>query len=298
MGDILTVHDAAIRFGFSTKYIYAKIQAGELKSLRRQGTTFIDSDDLLPSPHATVQEDEMMDDVPSSSTSINETLEALSHQIDELKHSEHSRISEIPTDDHKMVEFLETLVKEQKQQISELQERPQVQPSDQEMLDYLREVITQQRQHISALQEKLERSQDEVITAIKDANDKKDDQLKQYIEFLNNSTKELITTLEHKEDPTTPKERHLSTYDRDHDVVDIDVEMPREPIPMSISDFLKTKELTKKERKHIKSTFLAASFKDHKRFITIDGRLHLYPYEYSYDTLLEHARKHKNKGKG
>lgn len=297
MGDILTVYDAARRFGFSTKHIYAKIQAGDLKSLRRQGTTFIDSDDLLPSPHAKAQEDEIMDDKPSSTT-INETLEALSHQIDELRHDEQSEEKEMPTDEQKMVVFLEALVKEQKQQIDKLQERPQAQPSDQEMIDYLHEVITQQHQQITALQEKLERSQSEVITAIKDANDKKDDQLKQYIEFLNNSTKELITTLEHKEDSTTPKERHLSAYDKEHDVVDIDVELDKDPVPMSVSDFLKTKELTKKERKHITRAFLSASFKDHKRFVTIGGELHLYPYEHTYDTLLKHARRHKNKGKG
>jgi len=286
MGDILTVHDAAKRFGFSTKYIYAKIQAGDLKSLRKHGTTFIDTDDLLPSPYAPESEN----DIPSNDTPppnpVNDTFKELKLQIDELKQQKQTETEETNAHNSKLTEYLETLVEEQKQQIAELQHLPKEAPSNQAMIDYLQDVITQQREQIAALQAKLDHAQQEVILAIKDANSKKDDQLKQYIEFLNNSTKELISTLEHKPVVTEEEEDLMSAIDED-DVVDIDVEVPKEPFRMKVTDFLKAKGIAKKERKRLKGVFLSALLNDPKRFISIDDELYLYPYEYSYSDLLK-----------
>jgi len=282
MGDILTVHDAAKRFGFSTKYIYAKIQEGELKSLRKHGTTFIDTDDLLPSPHISENEDHTVPKDPPPSNPLNDSLEELRLQIDELK----SETQEKDPKNNMLTEYLETVVKEQKQQIAKLQLEPRGAPANQEMIDYLQNVVTQQRQQITDLQNKLDHSQKEVILAIKDANNKKDDQLKQYIEFLNNSTKELINTLEHK--PGVPaEEKSFTTAAKSDDVVDIDVEIAKDPVRMKVIDFLKAKGIAKKERKRLKAVFLSALLNDQKRFITVDDELYIYPYEYSYNDLLK-----------
>lgn len=290
MGDILTVHDAAKRFGFSTKYIYAKIQAGDLKSLRKHGTTFIDTDDLLPSPYAPESEsDSAPKDTPPPNTA-NDTFEELRLQIDELKQQKQTETEEAYAQNSRLTEYLETLVKEQKQQITELQHMPKEAPSNQEMIDYLQDVVAQQREQIAELQVKLDHSQQEVILAIKDANSKKDDQLKQYIEFLNNSTKELISTLEHKPPIVSSEEKDLMPVVDQDDVVDIDVEIAKEPFRMKVTDFLKAKGIAKKERKRLKSVFLAAFLIDQKRFTSIDNELYLYPYEYSYNDLLKSDR--------
>ena len=239
MGDILTVKDAAQRFGFSTKYIYAKIQAGDLKSLRKHGTTFIDSDDLLPSPYPTDEGKPIKQEQETHGDPINDTLQELKQQITELKQTR-SAEDELnhSQENHQLNEYLQLLVDDQKQQIITLQQKPKEAPANQEMINYLQKVVKDQRRQISDLQERLDRSQKEVVNAIKDANARKDEQLKQYIEFLNNSTKELITTLEHKQPETNPEKKKDPVKVED-DVVDVDVEFSKDPVQMLLSDFLK-----------------------------------------------------------
>lgn len=295
MGDILTVHDAAKRFGFSTKYIYAKIQAGELKSLRKQGTTFIDSDDLLPSPYDEENSRSVTQEEEDVKPALDEALERFRQQITDLK-AENQALQEAYHDEEsKTIAGLERQLNEQDDKIRTLDRKAQTERSDQALIEHLQEVVRQQREEIARLQERLEASQQEVIHSIKEANQRKDEQLKQYIEFLNHSTKELISSIEHKDTGAPAQETPISSSSSDHEVVD--VEIAKEPVKMKVTTYLKAKGLKKKERKQLEKRFRRASFKDHRRFVSTDEGLYLFPYQYDYDHLLEQTKAKHHKGK-
>jgi len=224
MGELLTVNEAALKFGFSTKYIYALIQAGELKSLKKHGRTFIDPKDLS---HV-------------SDTQMPNRNEA--HQS-------------------------------QKQQTS-------TPPSNEStiLLDYLYEVVADQKQQIALLQKKVDHCQSESIKAIKEAYAKKDEQLQQYMVFLNNSTRELIaSTLD-----ITPQQPFESAVDE----AGVEAEVSQEPVKVLLNDHLIEQGYDKKQRKKIYTRCQNAFLEDSTRFHVQNKKLYIYPYEYMYDDLL------------
>jgi len=222
MGELLSVNEAALKLGFSTKYIYALIQAGELKSLKKHGRTFIDIEDL---------------------SSVSNTQMPQNH----------------------------TLKQETQQQ--------NVSPSYNEnstLLDYLYEVVADQKQQIAQLQKKVDDCQRESIQSIKEAYAKKDEQLQQYMVFLNNSTKALIeSTLDVSPQPQKDVFAHTD-----------DVDVKQEPVKVLLNDYLIDQGYDKKQRKKIYTRCQNAFLEDSTRFHVQNKKLYIYPYEYMYDDLL------------
>ncbi len=222
MGELLTVNEAAAKFGFSTKYIYALIQAGELKSIKKHGRTFIDIDDLAEVSSRPVPEQAAPQKPP-----------------------------------------------EQK-----------VEPSRENnaLLEYLYEVVADQKQQIAQLQEKIEQCQYESLNTIKEAYAKKDEQLQQYMAFLNNSTRDLIATA---------LEQHVAqTPEVVLDEESVEAELKEESIKVLLNDYLIDKGYSKKERKKIYARCQNAFLEDSTRFHVHNRKLYIYPYEYTYDDLL------------
>lgn len=223
MGEILTVNEAALKLGYSTKYIYALIQAGELKSLKKHGRTYIDADDLINSNST---------ETPPSST---------------------------------------TQQKPQQQTYAATNENSA-------LLDYLYEIVAEQKEQIAQLQNKIDLCQSESLKSIKEAYSKKDEQLQQYMVFLNNSTRELIAStldlsVEQPSDPVTEEEA-------------IEPEIREEPVKTLLNDYLINKGYDKKQRKKIYTRCQNAFLEDSTRFHVQNKKLYIYPYEYMYDDLL------------
>ena len=223
MGELLTVNEAAAKFGFSTKYIYALIQAGELKSIKKHGRTFIDIDDLAEVSSRPAAPDQAAPQKPSE-------------QKAEPRHENNA------------------------------------------LLEYLYEVVADQKQQIAQLQEKLEQCQNESVNTIKEANAKKDEQLQQYMAFLNNSTRDLIATA---------LEQHVGqTPEIVVDEESVEAEIKEESIKVLLNNYLVDKGYSKKERKKIYTRCQNAFLEDSTRFHVHNRKLYIYPNEYRYDDLL------------
>ena len=221
MGELLSVNDAAQRFGFSTKYIYALIQAGELKSLKRQGRTLIDPEDLA---------------------SVSGAQQAQRPYVQET-------VTPQPTPDE---------------------------PNP--LLDYLYEVVADQKQQLLQLQAKLEQCQNDALKSVKDAYAKKDEQLQQYMVFLNNSTRELIaSTLDLSVSEPLDTQANRSS---------VDVPLNEVPVKVLLNDYLAGQGYDKKQRKKIYARCQNAFLEDSTRFHVQKKKLYIYPYEYVYDDLL------------
>ena len=106
--------------------------------------------------------------------------------------------------------------------------------------------------------------------------EKKDAQLTQYIEFLNNSTQQLIAQ--------AIKPQEARPVEPDHHEAEI-IDAEEEPEPVELMQYLKDQKFNKDYRKQIKERAKKALVKDSRRFAIINEKIYIFPNLHKYNDI-------------
>jgi hypothetical protein len=147
----------------------------------------------------------------------------------------------------------------------------QIQPNvDNGFINYLTTEVKRQNHLIQLLQEQLIQCKNDGINRVIEINQQKDNQLQKYIEFLNNSTQQLITqAIQNKETYSVPEAEIVED----------------EKIEVELMRYLKNLGKDKEQRKNILKKAHKAIIKDSLRFRIKDESVYIFPNTFNYSDL-------------
>jgi hypothetical protein len=147
---------------------------------------------------------------------------------------------------------------------------------DNKFVDYLTTEVERLNRVVETLQQQLIECKNENINKIVELNERKDAQLTKYIEFLNNSTQQLIAQA------IRPQEPSSATFNTAHLH---EAEIIEDETATDLIEHLKTLNFNKDDRKKILKNTQKALVKDSLRFQLKNERVYIFLGKYSYKDL-------------
>jgi hypothetical protein len=147
---------------------------------------------------------------------------------------------------------------------------------DNKFVDYLSTEVERLNRIVETLQQQLIECKNEGISRVIELNERKDAQLTKYIEFLNNSTQQLIAQA------IRPQEPPSATFNTAHLH---EAEIIEDETATELMAHLKNLGYSKEDRKKILKNTQKALVKDSLRFQLKDERVYIFLGKYSYKDL-------------
>ena len=153
------------------------------------------------------------------------------------------------------------------------------QPLNNQLVDWLKEENQRLVDRIDILEKQLFDCSRESLDKVVSIQEKKDAQLQSYIEYLTNSTQQLIAQAVKKEEIVTPVSSSNSDEAHEAEIIEEELET------IELNSYLKEKKYKKEYRKKAMEKAKKALYKDSERFLIKDKKIYIYPNNFKYSDL-------------